>query len=215
MQRNYKKSPKKVYKVKRQRPELIMARYMTPMRSLPEVKTIDTSLTLVSGASNAFSTPVCINQTALTTPSGGLPAIDSRVGRKIFMTSMLLRLAFPLIPGRLIVVYDKQSNGTIPLTGAYLKSDNLLSLTNLANKERFIVLVDEMYPDPNAKGYGDTTNNTSGTVYRKIGLEALYQDVTIGNNVIPNTGSILIAHASLGAAVSTLSGSARIRFTDA
>lgn len=212
MRKSYTKSPKKVV-YKKQRPELVMAKYMTPMRSLPEAKTVDNAITMLSGTNSGFSTPLVLNQTAITSVSNGLLAVDARIGRKIFMTSLSMKLLVPSVPGRIIVVYDRQANGTIPLVGTYLKSDNVASLTNLVNKERFVVLMDEWYPKPNDNGYA-----VGGVIpvsyYRKINLEALYQDATIGNNVVPTTGSILIAYANTGATAVAVTGNTRVRFTD-
>lgn len=217
MRKSYTKSPKKVV-YKKQRPELIMARYIP--RDKPEVKTRDTALTLVSGTLQTFAAPQVLNNIGLYT-SGTVPqAVDARIGRKIFMTSITMKLAVPQAPGRLIVLYDKQANGTLPIPAPlYLDTNIITSQRNLSYKERFEVLVDQWIPDPNAGGFPpspDVSGLIPMTFYRKINREALYNDVgsVVGNNVIPSTGSIIISYANIGAGALTVTGTVRIRFTD-
>jgi len=215
MRKSYTKSPKKVV-YKKQRPELVMARYIP--RDMPEVKTRDTALTLVSGTTQAFGTPQVLNNIGLFSSAAVPNAVDARIGRKIYMTSITMKLNVPSTPGRLIVVYDKQANGQLPPANSYLVDNtDITSLVNLSNKERFIILMDQWIPDPNALGYPSSGTIIPMTFYRKINKEALFNDAgtTVGNNVFPATGSVVIGYANVGATALTIDGNVRIRFTDA
>jgi len=192
-----------------------MARYIP--RDMPEVKTRDTALTLVSGTTQAFGTPQVLNNIGLFSSAAVPNAVDARIGRKIFMTSITMKLNVPSTPGRLIVVYDKQANGQLPPANTYLVDNtDITSLVNLSNKERFIILMDQWIPDPNAMGYPSSGSIIPMTFYRKINKEALFNDIgsTVGNNVFPTTGSVVIGYANVGATALTIDGNVRIRFTD-
>jgi len=214
MRKSYTKSPKKVV-YKKQRPELVMARYIP--RDMPEVKTRDTVLTLTSGVNSAFGTAQVLNNIGLFSSAAVANAVDARIGRKIFMTSITMKLTVPSTPGRLIVVYDKQANGALPAANSYLVNNaDITSLVNLSNKDRFVVLMDQWIPDPNALGYPPITGTIPMTFYRKINKEALFNDVgsTVGNNVFPTTGSVIIGYANVGDTALLVEGNVRIRFTD-
>lgn len=197
--------PKRGYTQLSLRPTPIYS--FTP-KMLPESKNIDTALNLTSGATTAFGTPVNLN----TTFQG--PNNNNRIGRKIFMTSISMKLLIPPTPGRIIVVYDKQANGSLPSTGSYLADPNsIMSLTNLSNKERFVVLVDQWVPDPEANGFS-IQGSFPMSFYRKINMEAFYSDLNPSNNSIPLTGAVAISYANVGSTALTITGNIRVRFTD-
>jgi len=144
-------------------------------------------------------------------------ADNQRVGRKIQMTSFQMRWSFgPLTTGgsplRVLVVYDKQTNTSLPGTIEVLEQDDFHSPMSLAHADRYVIL-QSFITDPISLG-----NNlvVAGECYKKMGLEAVYSGSTavIGSVI---TGSVFIMVCQQGG---ILTGSpifkyyARIRYTD-
>lgn len=143
-----------------------------------------------------------------------------RIGRKIVMKSLYLRWQASIgatstggSPVRIIVVYDKQANTQAPATSDILLQDAFLSPNNLSNRDRFVVLCDEL-TEPLATG-----NNFSiaGTVYKKLNLETMYNQGNAGTIGDITSGSVYIlwAHAgTIGTANGQFNWRCRIRYSD-
>lgn len=78
---------------------------------------------------------------------------SDRIGRKINVTGVNLRARFTLPAGglapdvvRLMLVQDKQSNGTTANVTDVLETASIWSFNNLANKNRFKIIRDKICP---------------------------------------------------------------------
>ena len=137
------------------RPSLSRARSL-PINRIPfssyqprrqEKKNIDTTSTTTIVAAQTVGNPLVLNSVAQgTTP-------NTYLGRSLTMKSLLIRWAGYLDATttgssglRMIVVYDKQTNGAIPVTTDVFQVDQMTSPMNLNNNRRFEVVLDEMIP---------------------------------------------------------------------
>jgi hypothetical protein len=144
----------------------------------------------------------------------------TRLGRKIAMRSILIHYSIALsstsvggTPARIMVVYDKQSNGIAPLITDILTFNDFNAPNNLNNSDRFITLFNEI-TDPIS-----TQNNFSiaKILYRKLGLEVVYKDTSNGDITDIATGAIyaFIAQTSAVTVVTPACLSfTRIRYED-
>jgi hypothetical protein len=124
-------------------------------------------------------------------------------------------------PIRLLIVYDKQSNGVAPSTLDVVTIDEIDSLMNLNNSRRFKILADEVYEQglstagPGAlitKGFRDFTGKG-----RRRGLDVEFRDTNAGDITDIITGSIysfIWQNGGLITASPTNSFYTRIRFID-
>lgn len=177
-----------------------------------EKKNVDTFFAVTAPGAGVWSAPTQLNVLAQGNTA------QTRVGRSVHMTSIQLRYNYirPSASGpgqaRILVIYDKQSNQSIPATLDILAADTSVSPLQLANSERFIVLLDEL-----TDSIQSTSLNISGMRYRKIGLPAVYNGAA-GTSGQVNTGTVWLYVANndvaTGTATSSLDIYARIRFTD-
>lgn len=126
-------------------------------KNYPEIKSVDSPVVtnvVLSSVGSTATTMYCFNAT--TTGAG----FWNRIGRKILMKSLNLKLR--IVPNTdedassgleedwitVMIVYDKQTNGLLPVNGDILQSVNstgagtTLSTSdiNLNNRERFVIL---------------------------------------------------------------------------
>lgn len=188
-----------------------------------ELKFKDTNLSYVfPSGSTVFSAATLLN--------GIAPGSDatSRIGRKVTIKSLLLRWTTgftaaanaPDADGgfntRILVVYDKQPNANTAAITDVLKEDFFSSVTNLDNRDRFVILMDKITP-PASMG-GDL--QTSGKKFIRLNNEEVFNAGTAGTIGDITTGSILLFVAqSGGGTYSTgnamgFNGRARIRYQD-
>lgn len=182
--------------------------------STAETKFIDVSQAATATTSGAWSSLYLLNGTIQ-----GTEAVN-RLGRKITMTSLYLKLRFALASTttqggflRVAVVYDKQANGTAPsITDIYL-SNNYLSPNNLSNRDRFVKIID--------KEIGPLSAQADFAVpleeFRKLMLETTYNTGNAGTIGDITTGSLYLLVADSGTfatAQPTFSFQSRIKFTD-
>lgn len=131
-----------------------------------ERKNIDKNVALnVSGnfTGNSLTPLVCIN-----TSTAGALAAGQRIGRNIMMRSILIRgnVTAPItMTGtgyfRFIVVYDRESNGSLPTVLNILAQDTVWGVANLGNARRFKVLADFKLE------HGLDENSNSGITYER------------------------------------------------
>lgn len=182
-----------------------------------ELKFIDVSTGgTLTFASDAFFAPILLNGC-----TQGSDATN-RIGRKINIKSLYVRWEAHAgttttqgSPVRVIIAYDKQANAGAFGKTDLLLADDVLSPNNLSNRDRFVVLYDEL---------SDTVANNAkptvcGTCYKKLNLETLFNSGNAGTIGDIQTGSIYIMAAWHGTSVGTANGAfnfrSRIRFVDA
>lgn len=183
-----------------------------------ERKFTDISATLTLGiATDTFTTP---GPTSLL--NGLVPdsTATGRIGRKVVMRSIYIRWTAQLAatstqgaPVRIIVFYDKQANAQAAGVTDVLLASAFTSPNNLSNRDRFVVLFDEV-TDPLS-----IQNNfaVAGVLFKKINLEEMFNAGTAGTIGDITSGSIYIMAAqasTIGVAAPTLSFRSRIRYTD-
>lgn len=143
-----------------------------------------------------------------------------RIGRKINMKSLYLRMTYSLAgtstfggPARVIVVYDKQANAQAPAVTDILLADSMLSPNNLSNRDRFVVLLDQMFDPISTAG----NQVVSMEVYKKINLETMFNAGNAGTIGDITSGSVYILAAQagfIGTAAPSINFRSRIRYTD-
>lgn len=142
-----------------------------------------------------------------------------RVGRRVTMTSLLIRYNV-LRTGangpsqcRIVVVYDRQPTGAMPIATDVFAADYMVSPLNLFNSERFSVIMDEM-----TDSMQSSSLNVSGMRFRKFSLPAMFGS-TGGDLASLKTGGIYLFAANngdqAGAATLTIDIASRVRYTDA
>lgn len=149
----------------------------------PERKSVENNSTYSLPLTSSFASPVLLNGIAQ-----GYN-VSERVGRKVIMKSLLLRyIASPAANGvsqnRIVVVYDKQANGSAPISTDVFQSNTTLSPLNLSNSDRFVVLCD-FWTDPSQS----SALNMAGTKYVKMNLEEIFGGVGATVSSI-NSGSV-------------------------
>lgn len=180
-----------------------------------ELKFVDAATTLnPAAASAAFTAGTLLN--GLTIGSGA----DNRVGRRMKMLSLEMKWLWSLSPtstggspARILVVYDKQSNTVATPIADVLVTDNALSVYNLANQDRFIILADFLTsPISPGSNYG-----VGGVVRKKLNLETIYNAGNAGTISDISSGAIYIysaQFASIATAGPDFYAQCRIRFSD-
>jgi len=189
-------------------------------RGRAELKTLDVSHNLLAAGAGAV---VLLN--------GCQQGNDytNRDGRQIIMKSMLIRFSVApystttsLNQGdyiRLLVVYDKQTNGIAPTPGSILIGPDSMAPMNLNFRDRYKILMDKTVSMAAANYSAGALTNGSPTVksvycYRKLDLDTVFSGT--GNTVADiSTGAVFLLYISLSTASTTnIIGWTRIRFTD-
>lgn len=177
-----------------------------------EKKNSDTESSLTVPLSSAFSTPVLINGIAQGTSPG------QHIGRRALMKSLQIR--YIATPGtasnisqvRAVLVYDKQTNAATPAVTDIMQSSVFTSPIALANKDRFVVLMDEVSPI-----MPSTSQCVSGSRYMKMNLPITYNGSTASTVSAIQTGAIWLLVANNSDPIgftSTFYYYSRVRFTD-
>lgn len=155
-------------------------------------------------------TITCINDV-----QQGTSAI-TRVGRKILMKSVLVQ-GFVKITGdampRIVIIYDRQSNGAAPAATDIFTSNTLMAAQNLDNRDRFIVLADIFPGDDSENLVGNQGGFYGWKRFIKMNLETIYSG-NAGTIADITSGSLLICTNVNGGTVSGESGLQRVRFVD-
>jgi len=173
----------------------------------PEKKSIDVNTTFTTGANGVWSAGQLLNGCAAGTGA------TNRVGRKITMKSHQMR-SFSTNNSanggnvRILIVYDKQSNGAAPVITDVLGADLVTAPMNLSNADRFVVIHDVITQGPT-----DLAATWHEKHYKKIGLETLFGNTgaTIADI---NSGSVYGFVAGAGAVAVTTTLWSRVRFAD-
>lgn len=143
-----------------------------------------------------------------------------RVGRKVNLKSLYMRYSFQLSPtstqgcvGRILVVYDKQTNATAPAITDILLADAFASPNNLSNRDRFVTLVDVLTSPIGVQGEFAACD----VIYRKINLEQMFNTGSTGNIGDVTSGGIYAFFSQsggVGVAAPQIVFRSRIKFTD-
>lgn len=179
-----------------------------------EAKNIDDNVVLAT----AFPTGTTTGQLLLLNGIAQGTTATSRIGRKIMMKSLLIRLAIAKSATqtgegavRCMVVYDSQANATAPAVTDILQVDNISGVMNLNNADRFKVVMDKVF------NFG-AVDHTSVvyTKYKKIALETKFNNGSAGTVGDIQTGSMYLLTHNIGITTAPPIGSfyVRIRFYD-
>jgi len=195
---------------KRQRPQKSLV--MMTTSTSPEKKNIDNFSALTTLAGGAWSLAVLLNDTQQANGPNG------RLGRSFTMTSLQLRYNLARTgsngpsQARIVVIYDKQPSGALPVALDFFASDTSVSPLNLSNSERFVVIMDEL-----TDSFQSTSLNISGYRYRKIGLSSVWNSGGTGITGVKTGAIYLIAsnNDKFGGVVSVdMDFFTRIRYID-
>lgn len=188
-------------------------------RGRTELKVIDTDN--IQGAISSIGTFTLINGVAQGTD------YTARIGRKITMRSILIRLFF--YPSstvsapigdiiRVIVFFDSQTNGAAPAITDLLNTNAYDSPMNLNNRDRFRVITDK-YMTMNANTY-TTGAPTAGSpvtrhckIWKKMGLETIF-GATGGSVGSIQSGSLYLLIMNAVNNASQVDSYSRVRFVD-
>jgi len=188
----------------------------------PEVKTIDSGSV---GPQTVFDTAgdvLLINGVAQGDD------YNARQGRKIFMKSCLIRItvyenAGDTYPtgeiGRIMLVYDMQSNGVAPTVANILQTASWDAPNNLDNRNRFKVLYDKEFTTAAAAFAAGALAAGSPAprifkIYKKLNLPVTFSGTGATVGAIA-TGSLYLLYISALSSNKLYSyTNARVRFTD-
>lgn len=183
-----------------------------------EKKTIDT---IISSAMASNSAPILLNGIAAGSD------FTQRIGRRVVMKSILVRIRCAITAGttsnsvRLLMIYDTQTNGALPLVPDVLVingTQGSTGINNLDNRDRFKVIMDKVLA-LNTAGAAAAAGTNVAVVkkYMKCNLPVQFDSAT-GNIGDINTGSLLLLCLSdvdtASALDYTATGYIRVRFTD-
>jgi len=153
--------------------------------------------------------------------------IANRIGRQIVVKSIQFNISNYSADAtgidqthRVLLVYDKQSNGVTPAVTDILTASTCWAMRNLNNRNRFIILYDNVMA---VKG-DDPAQWTSGNVrihetryYRRHNLKVQFNAGDAGTVADMATGAlymILIGSVAAGATAGNSIGNCRVRFID-
>ena len=188
--------------------------------SKPEKKFLDTlsALNVTAGVTTGVLSGV------LNGCAQGTDAIQ-HIGRQTTMTSLywiwegqITTTTVGGAPLRLVIVYDKEAEGAPPTIAANAQSDifsvdSIIAQMNLNNRDRFVVLVDEVVECIGTGG----PQSFFRKGYRKIRMPMVFNSNTGSTIAAINTGSIYAVvwqSGSLTNAGATTQLQTRIRFQD-
>lgn len=185
---------------------------VNPITSKPtaEKKNFDVNSVLTLPAFNtAWSNVIPLNIIPLGNTS------TTRIGRKINIRSLLFRCATSSTSGnpenaRVLIVYDKQTNGVTPLAADILSNAvDTTSPMNLNNSERFLIIADFLTEQTQS----GVENCLHKPEYRKINLDTMYgtNTGTIGDI---NTGGLFLLACGTDSVGTSLVYTNRIRYLD-
>lgn len=153
---------------------------------------------------------VCVNAVPSGTGVGGF------TGNQVSVKSVAYRVELDLgatpLPtsGRVLLVYDKQPNGTLATWTDIFSTAQYLSFGNVNTRERFVVLRNDQF---SLSPQGDQTLFFER--YVKVNMTTTYVSGTPGT--VPQTGAILLAYISdqaTGANQPRISANIRVRYYD-
>lgn len=200
----------------RQRAGINSTSLFQPNIRAPEKKNVDLfTSTFWTNASGSWTiTP--INLIAQGTTA------NQHIGRKAVMTSVLVRGWLALgngpYPVRIVVVYDKETNGAVAAATDIFAINDSMSPMNLANSDRFTVVADvtPIFNGQSAQQSVSGSSNVAFEIFRKMSLPIQFNDTTTATITAINTGSLLVCccAADNGTAIGAQETYSRVRFID-
>lgn len=205
----------------RPRPGISSASVFQNVSRQPELKFLDvTTAGTFTVATATANTPVLINGCAQGTDA------NQHIGRQTTMKSLywlwegfLATTTIGQTSCRLVIVYDKEAEGAAPTVAAGMQTDifnmdSIVAQNNLNNRDRFVILVDEVVECLGASGPSAFMRKG----YRKVQLPCVFNAGAGATVAAINTGSvyaIVWGGFPLAVANATYNLQTRIRFTDA
>jgi len=196
-----------------------------PDKVKPELKFRDTNVIHAS-----------ISTTGITTESvnlipGGVGKIE-RIGRSILVHSVNWRFTLTMAQSnnflapensdvvRLMVILDRQCNGTGAITSEVLSTTNFLSFNNLDNSSRFTTLMDRTY-DTNYKAapfevelahFAAQEQHFSDTFFKSVSIPIEYSDEDADLEAVSCNNIFILVISKR--AIADIDSRFRIRYTD-
>jgi len=216
MYKSRKRRKRTPYKNKPYRKPRSTNSYLSSARNLPERKALDISTV-------AF-TPTTAGAFLLLNGCTRGATIEQRTGRKITMNYCQLHIrpltnTTPTLTGvRIMLVYDRQTNGTSPTIGI-LEAANSGSALGLNSRDRYRVLWDRYFSYKAISGatYSLNMNDVVFKPYIPLSHTVTFTDGNEGTVADIATGSLVLVGVSDLAAGDTapiFSVYSRVRFTD-
>ncbi len=169
--------------------------------------------------------------------SGTLNNIDQgidehqRIGRKVVIKSIGWRGTLKLaafagatmqapITVRLMLVLDRQCNKALPTVAGVLETADYQSFNNLANKNRYHVISDQVFDmNPVCGGGNGTANDTSGvdqsfTVFKRTDIPIEFSGASGAIGTTNSNNLFVLIIDSVSASSLTLDSKMRLRFAD-
>jgi len=122
---------------------------------------------------------------------------------------------------RIIMYLDKQTNGAPATALEILETDDYQSFNNLANKSRFMILMDRQYDMVTPAGAGQsgshvfTENITTGAFYKKCNIPIEYDNsASTGAITTIRSNNIGVLILSKDGNLCTFASKIRLRFSD-
>jgi len=170
------------------------------------------------------STALAINTTSAMLLLNGIERgddINQRNGREVTMKSIQLKMATTVTAGdgtdqihRVLVVYDRQTNGAPLTTAQVLQTTDCFSPRNLENRKRFKILFDRTY---NLNASGEPGSKHVLRFYRRLLHPITFNGGDAGNVADIITGSlymIVVGSNVAGVTAGSSTGTCRIRYQD-
>lgn len=179
----------------------------------PELKNFDTSAA-AGPTANIWVGP---------DPLGSIPGGTTRtqrVGSVVTLKSLSIRCSWVNSGGdncpRMVIVYDKASNGGTPLVTDIFARDSYNTHMNIGNSERFLVIADRLLQKD--MGFGGTSGENLATHYfrkfPKPGLIQKYTNSNVGDVSTIRSGMIWILFC-VPSSSTAITYDVRLRFYDA
>lgn len=186
----------------------------------PELKFLDLNTPYNIGNAAAGNGPTLINGCAQGTDA------TQHIGRQTTMKSLywlwegaVSPTSVGACPARLVIFYDKESEGAAPTIAAGVQTDafnqdNITAQNNLNNRDRFIILVDEVVECTGTGGPQAFMRKG----YRKVALPCVFNASAASTIAAINTGGVFAVTwgtTQIATAPITSTLQTRIRFEDA
>ncbi len=157
---------------------------------------------------------------------------SQRIGRKITIKKIGWRLTINLPTTatagstadviRVMLVHDKQCNGSLPAAGDILDVDSFRSFNNLANSKRFRVLMDRTYDLVATAGSGRGSTDTlswgavvlSDTFFKNCNIPILYDNTATSGVITSIRSSNIFCVYCSRSGLAGVTTSMRYRFSD-
>lgn len=151
----------------------------------------------------------------------GTTASD-RIGRNVQLKSLLFRWnaasgnSTQIQALRILIVYDREPNGAIPLISDIVASSSIGFNTplNLANGNRFVILADELH-NP-ILSYNGASSNRVGKIFKKLNLPMKFTGQSSEDITTITQGAIfaMVSIPVVGNGGEGIGYNSRIRYTD-